>query len=54
MGFKKGDSFRNRKNGFETMDGGQSDTPRKNFAIGKIIGLAIAAIVVLVLAYNST
>ena len=54
MGFKNGDSYRNRKNGFETMDGGQSGTPPKNFSIGRIIPLGIAAAVILILALNST
>ncbi len=30
-----GDSYRNRRNGFETMDGGQMPPPRKNNPTGK-------------------
>lgn len=48
-----GDSFRNRKNGFETMDGGQTGKSRKN-ASGKTIGLVIAILAVLLLIFNST
>lgn len=48
----KKDSFRNRQNGFETMDGGFSKGNNEN--IGKIAGIVIAIIVVLVLAWNST
>lgn len=51
----KGDSFRNRRNGFETMDGGAaggSDAGKKAGA-GKIAGIVIAVIVILVLASNS-
>ena len=54
MGYKKGDSFRNWKNGFETMDGGQSNTPLNNAPIGKVIPLGIAAVIVLMLVFNST
>ena len=54
MGYKNGDSYRNRKNGFETMDGGQSNTPRKNPPLGRIIPLGIVALVVVMLALNST
>ena len=53
MGFMNGDSFRNRKNGFETMDGGKSTPPRKKPS-GKIYGIIVAAIVVLIIAANST
>ena len=47
----KKDSLRNRQNGFETMDGEQTNT--KNNA-GKIIGIIIAVIVLFILALNST
>lgn len=48
-----GDSFRNRQNGFETMDGG-SKMGKNNEMTGKIIGIVAAVIVVAVLALNST
>lgn len=54
MGFTNGDSYRNRKNGFETMDGGQSNTPSRKSPTGRIIGLAVAALIVLMLVFNST
>ncbi len=46
------DSFRNRQNGFETMDGGQ--TTNKEKGAGKIIGIVITVIVLAILAFNST
>ncbi len=46
------DSFRNRQNGFETMDGGQSTNTRK--PSGKIIGVIILVIVLIILVFNST
>ena len=49
-----GDSMRNRKNGFETMNGGQTRSPKKKGAPGKVIGLAVAAFVLIILAFNST
>ena len=48
-----GDSFRNRRNGFETMDGGQTKKPKPK-AGGKTIGLIIAVFVVLICAFNAT
>lgn len=54
MIFNRGDSFRNRKNGFETMDGGQSDAPKKKSFGGKIIGIAVAAVIAVILISNST
>lgn len=47
-----GDSFRNRRNGFTTMDGGQK--PPSGKKAGKIAGIAAAVIAVLILAFNST
>lgn len=46
------DSFRNRQNGFETMDGGR--TTNKLNGGGKIIGIVVAVIVLAILALNST
>ena len=53
MGFMNGDSFRNIKNGFETMDGGKSAPPKKlsNF---KIFGIVAVVVVLFILAANST
>ena len=49
------DSFRNRQNGFETMDGGASNTnKKKKGGFGKIIGIAAAAFILAVLGLNST
>ena len=48
-----GDSFRNRRNGFTTMDGGEGGKPRK-FSNGKIIGIVVTALVVIILLFNST
>lgn len=53
MGFMNGDSFRNRKNGFETMDGGKSKTSNK-MPGGKIFAIVAAVIAVLVIASNAT
>lgn len=47
-----GGFYRNGRNGFRTVDGNQSDSPRKKFS-GKIIGIAVAAVVVLILAATS-
>jgi len=49
----KGDSFRNKRNGFETMDGGRADIPKKNRTPGMIIGIAAAVLVLAVLLFNS-
>ncbi len=46
------DSFRNRQNGFETMDGGQKTNIGKNG--GKIVGIVVAALVLIILACNTT
>lgn len=48
-----GDSFRNRRNGFETMDGGGS-APKKKMPSGKIIGIAALVIVLVILGLNCT
>ena len=51
----KGESFRNRRNGFETVDGGAAGNPaggpkKKNG--GKVAGIGIAVIAILFLASN--
>ena len=48
------DSFRNRQNGFETMDGGAPGKKQKKGNFGKIIGIAAAIFVLAILAMNST
>lgn len=48
-----GDSYRNRRNGFETMDGGRPGKPPATVN-GKTIGIAIAVIVVLICVFNAT
>ncbi len=47
------DSFRNRKNGFETMDGDQQNTAGKKKAPGRIAVLAAAAMALIILLFNS-
>ncbi len=47
-----GDSFRNKRNGFRTMDGGEKKITPKNG--GKIAGIVAIVIVALVLVFNST
>ncbi len=47
-----GDSLRNKKNGFETMDGGRSDIPRKNYG-GKIVCIAAILVAAVILIMNS-
>lgn len=50
----KGESFRNRRNGFETVDGGASGSPKKNSGNGgRVAGIVIAIAIVLFLASNS-
>lgn len=49
----KGDSFRNRKNGFETMDGGNAG-PAKKKSAGKIAGIAAAVVILAILCMNAT
>lgn len=46
------DSFRNRQNGFQTMDG--NNTQPVGASGGKIIGIVILVIVIILLAFNST
>ena len=53
MIFSKGDSARNRKNGFETMDGGQPRPPKQK-SIGWIIGVVATVLIVFILVGNST
>ena len=53
MIFSRGDSARNRRNGFETMDGGQSGPPMQK-SIGRIIGIVVAVLIVFILVGNST
>lgn len=48
----KGDSFRNRRNGFETMDGG-AGSPGKKSGGGRIAGIVIAVVALLFLSFNS-
>lgn len=49
----KKDSFRNRQNGFETMDGDSTKETNKGGA-GKVIGILITLFIISVLALNST
>lgn len=49
----RGDSFRNRRNGFETMNGGDPGSS-KGKSGGKIAGIVAAVIVVAILLLNST
>ena len=46
------DSFRNRQNGFETMDGGSKG--KNNGGIGKIIGIVATVMILGILALSST
>lgn len=48
-----GDSFRNRKNGFQTMNGGKGSFPSSG-SIKKIVTIVVLVIAVLVLAFNCT
>jgi len=48
----RGESMRNRRNGFETVDGGESGKPKSGSA-GKIVGIVAAVFVILFLAMNS-
>ncbi|MCM1058529.1 MAG: FtsH protease activity modulator HflK [Firmicutes bacterium] len=48
-----GDSFRNRRNGFTTMNGGQEGTQKPRSG-GKIAGLVAAALAVVIILFNST
>ena len=47
------DSFRNRQNGFTTMEGGSQASPKRK-STGRIFGIAAAVIVVLILLLNAT
>lgn len=49
----KNGSFRNFKNGFETVDGGESGTPKTKKTGGTIAVLVVAAILILLLGMNS-
>ncbi|MGN0426151.1 MAG: FtsH protease activity modulator HflK [Acetatifactor sp.] len=48
-----GDSFRNRRNGFQTMNGGKGAFPSSG-SIKKIVTVVVLVIAVLVLAFNCT
>jgi len=48
-----GDSFRNKRNGFTTMDGGQAGTPKK-VSGGKIAGIVAAVLALVIILFNST
>ena len=48
-----GDSFRNRRNGFQTMNGGKGAFPSSG-SIKKIVTIVVLVIAVLVLAFNCT
>lgn len=48
-----GDSFRNRKNGFTTMDGGQTGGT-KMFHGGKAVGIVVAVLAIAIILFNST
>lgn len=50
----RNNSFRNWRNGFETVDGGQSAAPGKKSPAGKIAGIVAAVVVLLILIFNST
>nr|WP_296481368.1 FtsH protease activity modulator HflK [uncultured Acetatifactor sp.] len=53
----RNDSFRNWRNGFETMNGGQSNgesTPGKKKPFGRIFGIAALVFILLILGLNST
>ena len=47
MNYRKGDFSGFGRKGFRTVDGDQPDSPKKKFN-GKILGIVIAAVVVLV------
>lgn len=53
MGIMNGDSFRNRKNGFETMTGGKINMPSK-LPSNKLIGIIAVVIIFFILAANCT
>lgn len=48
-----GDSFRNKRNGFQTMNGGKGTFPSFG-SVRKIAAIAVTSIVILVLAFNCT
>lgn len=50
-----GDSFRNRRNGFETMNGGGGEGGKfPRFSGGKIAGIIVAVLAVIIILFNST
>ncbi|MBE5883916.1 MAG: FtsH protease activity modulator HflK [Lachnospiraceae bacterium] len=48
------ESFRNRRNGFETVDEGFTKDKNNNSGWGKIVGIAVAVVVLIILVFNST
>ncbi len=48
-----GDSFRNRRNGFQTMNGGQNNPPTKNRSAGLFAGIIIIIFLLIFLLFNS-
>ena len=53
MSFMNGDSYRNRKNGFETMTGGKINFPNK-LSGGRLWGVAAIVIALFIIVANST
>jgi len=48
------DSSRNKRNGFETMDGGQGYPPRKKKFPGAIFGIILTILVLIILFFNAS